>query len=136
MNDISLYGYMKKGRPYQKHVLTMANSLELMLNLILEAVGVTPPINLGGKITEMDRNAHLFAGKYEGDFDQLIEHLRHFNLIFNFTRNGSVIQAEDDFFLELDGIYRRFDKERQREIESEFGEGMAALSSIWDGIKI
>ena len=126
--------YMARMYHFQGQMNAMANSIDLMLNVILEEEGVKLPKMLGGKISEFGKRKAVLADKYTGDFDELIKKLRKFNENWVIAKHGMIVGGLEDLTIRKDDKLHTFVPKRQEEIGQEFTENMKALIEISKGI--
>jgi len=113
-----------------------ANSIELMLNIILEGIKIKlgKKETLRSKIGKFEKSQETLESKYTGDFGKLVERLNKFNENWVITKHGMTSGGQKDLTIYKDGKFHIFDRRKQDEIEREFTEIMGALTEIWNGM--
>jgi hypothetical protein len=83
--------YLSEIYIFQGQMNGMANSIDLLLQVIFERIGTDIPKMLGRKISKFKNCKSTILVKYTGDFDELIKKLERFNEYWNISKHGMVV---------------------------------------------
>lgn len=131
----SLNHYFQKVKNFHGDMNLYANSIEIILDGILEKIGIKPPKLFGRKIDKFERNK-LNLNKYTANFDELLEKLKRFNEDWNISKHGMCSAKENikDITLYKDGVFHVFDEKKIEQINQEFTQIQKALIEIHESI--
>jgi len=123
--------YLMQVANFQGKMNQLASSIEIILNDILEKIGIRPPRTFGGKIDVFGRNKSKL-NKYTGNFDELLGKLKGFNENWNITKHGMAVGGPDikDITVFKNGFFYVFDDKKREEIDQEFAQIQSALIAI------
>ncbi|MBA7662383.1 hypothetical protein ES703_70412 [subsurface metagenome] len=124
--------YLKIADKFQGTMKRMANSIELMLDVILKRnrINTKPKEPLGSKIIKFQDSKAILVGKYAGDFDKLVDKLMRFNTNWIIAKHGMTVLGQQDLTYSSGGRNHKFDPKRREEIYQEFTETQMALIEI------
>ena len=108
----------------------LANSIDLMLDVILEKLNIPPPKMLGRKINTFEKCEQLLERDYNENIDNLVSKLNKFNETWIITKHGMVIGGSEYITIYKDGYNHIFDPKKQSQIDQEFSTIMADLVRI------
>lgn len=134
MDEHEFKGYLKDMFIFQGKMNGLANSIELMLEVIFEKIGIAPLKMLGSKISKFEGCKPSLASRYTGDFDVLVEKLKKFNENWKITKHGMIVSGQQNLTIHKDGRLYIFEQRKQAEIEQEFTQIMNGLIEISKGI--
>jgi len=109
---------------------SLANSIELMIEVIFENSGIHSQQMLGAKIKKFEENKSILTGNYTGNFGKLVEKLRRFNNNWNVTKHGMIVLGSPVMTIRKNGKFFLFDQKIQDVIDQEFSQIMKALIEI------
>jgi len=110
----------------------MANSIELLLDVILERVGVNvkPKATLGAKINLFQKAAILKEAKGAWNVEEIVIKLKDFNETWNITKHGMIVGGTSELTFYKDKRKYVFDLEKREIIDRGFSELVATLIKI------
>jgi hypothetical protein len=126
----SIDDYFKEVALFQGMMNQCANSIEIVLDGILEKVG-SCPILLGRKINELEKSKSSLE-RLSVSFDELLTKLRRFNFNWTISKHGMAVAGEKirDVTLRKDGVQYVFDRKKVEEIRQEFTQIQILLVEI------
>jgi len=130
MAEQEFEGYLKDMFIFQGKMNAMANSIELILEVIFEKIGIAPIKMLGSKISKFEKCKPTLVGKYTGNFDGLVSKLEKFNEDWKIMKHGMIVGGQQDLTIHKNNKFHKFDKKKQVEIEQEFTQIMEGLIEI------
>ncbi len=124
--------YMQDSFKFQGLMNGMANSIELMLEVILERnkAKCKDGITLGTKIGLLEKQKDFIKPRFSGDFDLLIGKIRTFNKNWTITKHGMVVAGLTELTFHKNNQFHSFSDETQSKIKNEFSEIMSNLIEI------
>jgi len=134
MDEHEFKNYLKDIFIFQGKMNGLANSIELMLEVIFEKIGIAPIKMLGSKISKFEKCKSTLSSKYTGNFDELVSKLKKFNEDWKITKHGMIVGGQQDLTIHKNNKYHKFDKKKQIEIGQEFTQIMEGLIEISKGI--
>ena len=134
MDEQKFNEYLNSISMFIGNMTQMANSIELMLNVIFEKIGISHPRMLGPKINEFEECKSTLSENYIGDFDILVDKLKIFNKNWNITKHGMVVGGTKNFTIHKDDAFYTFEQSKVDEINNEFTQIMKALIEISNGL--
>ena len=128
--------YLTRMEMFRGRMDDLANSIELMLTIILEGTRIKlgKKEMLGSKIGKFEKSQETLNSKHTGDFGELMEKLNEFNENWVITKHGMTSGGQKDLTIYKDGKFHIFDQRKQDEIVREFTKIMGALIEISRGI--
>ena len=108
----------------------LANSIEIVLNLIFKNMGYKNPKMLGAKIRQFKDYKSTISIRYSGDFDELVDKLNKFNQNWIITKHGMTVGGMKEPTICKDGIFYVFDEKKRLEISQDFSQIMKDIIEI------
>jgi hypothetical protein len=108
----------------------LANSIEIVLELIFEKIGVKSPKMLGQKIKKFEDSKSTISIRYSGDFNDLVDKLRKFNDNWVIAKHGMTVGGGEELTIHKDGVSYVFDEKKRLEIDQDFSQIMEDLIEI------
>jgi hypothetical protein len=132
MNANEVDAYLICSMVFPGKINVMANSIELLLDVILEKAGVSanPRATLGAKINAFQKAAILKESKGDWNVEEIVIKLKDFNKSWNITKHGMIVCGTSDLTFYKDKGKYVFDKNKLDVIDREFSEVMATLTQI------
>jgi hypothetical protein len=108
----------------------LANSIEIVLELIFEKIGAKSQKMIGPKIRTFEAYKSTISIRYSGDFNELVDELRKFNENWVITKHGMTVGGRNELTIHKDGICYVFDEKKRLEIDQDFSQIMKNLIEI------
>ena len=130
MNESEFNAYISNITFFKGEMNDLANSIEIVLDLIFKNMGYKNPKMLGEKIRQFKNYRSTITIRHSGDFDELVDKLSKFNKNWIITKHGITVNGMKEPTICKDGIFYVFDEKKRREISQDFSKIMEDLIGI------
>lgn len=142
MDEHEFNKYLNDAMIFQGQMTVMANSIELLMDCMLNRVTddqvqkSKKPATFGAKVNRFQKAKALITDKNDEPFDKLVKKLRALNRNWNITKHGMIVGGKQDLTFFKDSEFHTFTQPEMAEIKSDFTEIMSELTQIWNSRRV
>ena len=130
MNEYNFDLYLKRMSDFQGKMNMMANSIELLLNVIVERLKLEPKLSIREKLKLLRCNLSKLPELNELNYQKLFSDIIAFNKIWNISKHGMVVGGSEILTLNKNNTFHQFTNERINEINNNFSYIIKRLTLI------